>query len=69
MRPPSACVIAKHGGRMRTRYVDQNRNGDHIWYVSDTRRFEDHYPGWRHSYDLERMLVEIAEAQRERAHP
>ena len=37
--------------------------------TGDTRRFEDHYPGWRHSYDLERMLVEIAEAQRERAHP
>jgi CDP-paratose 2-epimerase len=57
------------GRRMRTRYVEQNRNGDHIWYVSDTRRFQDHYPGWRHRYDLERMLVEIAEGQRCRAAP
>jgi len=55
------------GRRMRTRYVEQNRNGDHIWYVSDTRRFQEHYPGWRHRYDLERMIVEIAEAQRRRA--
>jgi CDP-paratose 2-epimerase len=54
---------------MRTRYVEQNRNGDHIWYVSDTRRFQGHYPGWQHGYDLERMLVEISEAQRCRALP
>jgi CDP-paratose 2-epimerase len=57
------------GRPMRTRYVEQNRNGDHIWYLSDTRRFQEHYPGWHQSYDLERMLVEIAEAQRCRALP
>jgi CDP-paratose 2-epimerase len=57
------------GRRMRTRYVEQNRNGDHIWYVSDTRRFQEHYPGWQHGYDLERLLVEITEAQIGRARP
>jgi CDP-paratose 2-epimerase len=54
------------GRRMRTRMVDENRNGDHVWYVSDTRRFQAHYPTWQHTYDLERMLVEIAEGQRVR---
>jgi len=52
------------GRRMRTCYVDQNRNGDHIWYVSDSRRFREHYPGWDHSYDLERMMAEICEGLR-----
>ena len=49
---------------MRTRYVEQNRNGDHIWYVSDSRRFQEHYPQWDHSYDLPRMMVEICEGLR-----
>jgi CDP-paratose 2-epimerase len=67
VREAIALAEAVVGRRMRTRYVEQSRNGDHIWYVSDTRRFLEHYPGWQHSYDLERMLVEIAEAQRCRA--
>jgi len=54
------------GRPMRTRYVEQNRVADHIWYVSDTRRFEEHYPGWAHSYDLERMLVEIEQGLAQR---
>lgn len=49
------------GRTLRTRYVEQNRIGDHIWYVSDTRKFQSHYPEWQYRYDLERILVEICE--------
>ena len=57
------------GRRMLTRYVEENRNGDHIWYVSDTRRFQEHYPGWGHQYTLESMLVEICEGLAGRVAP
>jgi CDP-paratose 2-epimerase len=47
------------GKKMVTRYVEENRIGDHIWYVSDVRRFQSHYPGWRYEYDLRAIVEEI----------
>ena len=47
------------GNRMSHSYSDQNRIGDHIWWVSDTRKFQEHYPNWKWTYDLEKTLVEI----------
>ena len=31
--------------------TDQNRIGDHVWYISDTRKFRSHYPGWSYGYE------------------
>jgi CDP-paratose 2-epimerase len=45
---------------------DQARSGDHIWYVSDVRRFQQDYPEWSFEYDLNRILDEIVDATRER---
>ena len=47
------------GKPMNVVYSDQNRIGDHIWYISDTRKFQAHYPAWSYSYDLNRILREI----------
>jgi CDP-paratose 2-epimerase len=40
-------------------YSEQNRTGDHIWWISDVRRFQADYPGWRYSYDIDAILWEI----------
>ena len=37
----------------------QNRVGDHIWYVSDVRKFQQHYPGWKYEYDIRTTLKEM----------
>ena len=50
------------GRKMNIVYTDQNRIGDHIWYISDTRKFQSHYPGWSYGYDLRRILQEIFES-------
>jgi CDP-paratose 2-epimerase len=42
-------------------YTDDARAGDHIWWISDIRKFERHYPDWRLRYDIEGILVDIAE--------
>jgi CDP-paratose 2-epimerase len=55
------------GGRLETAYVDQNRRGDHICYISDLRKLMDHYPGWKVEISLEQILVEIIEAWKGRA--
>jgi CDP-paratose 2-epimerase len=47
------------GKKMNYTYVDDNRIGDHIWYISDLTKFKSHYPGWNWKYDLESTLVEI----------
>ena len=47
-------------------YVDDNRIGDHIWYVSDLRRFQKDYPDWELKYDVPKIIAEIYEALRER---
>lgn len=50
------------GKKMNTVYVPDNRIGDHIWWISDVRRFRQDYPGWTYRYDLQRTLEEIYNA-------
>ena len=40
-------------------YSEDNRAGDHIWWVSDVRKFQNHYPDWTYRYDLDGLLGEI----------
>jgi CDP-paratose 2-epimerase len=54
------------GRPLQWSYSDVNRAGDHIWWVSDLRRFMAHYPGWSIAYDLPRTLREMVDAQLER---
>jgi CDP-paratose 2-epimerase len=42
-------------------YADQNRTGDHIWWISDISRFSGHYPSWRLAHDVSSILREIYE--------
>jgi CDP-paratose 2-epimerase len=49
------------GRKLHYEYVDRNRIGDHIWYVSDVGKFRAHYPDWSYRYDLEAIFVEIHE--------
>lgn len=44
-------------------YTDENRSGDHIWYISDVRKFQSHYPEWQYKYSLQNILEDIYNAQ------
>ncbi|MDO8607341.1 MAG: NAD-dependent epimerase/dehydratase family protein [Phaeospirillum sp.] len=60
-------VCEKLTGRpMNWSYTDGNRAGDHIWWVSDVRKFQSHYPDWTYKYDLVTLLTEIHDALVER---
>ena len=41
------------------RYVDENRSGDHIWYISSVAKFKEHYPGWDFKYNIDTILEEM----------
>ncbi len=47
------------GRAMMTSYVEENRLGDHQWWISDTGKFQRHYPGWTPIRDIEDILREL----------
>jgi CDP-paratose 2-epimerase len=55
------------GGSLRTEYVDENRRGDHICYISDLRKLQSHFPGWKVEIGLDQILTELIEAWKHRA--
>lgn len=40
-------------------YADDNRIGDHIWWISDIHKFKNHYPEWNLTYGIKDILKEI----------
>jgi CDP-paratose 2-epimerase len=54
------------GREPRINYVEQNRVGDHQWWISGMARFHEHYPDWQLTYDVPRILREIYEANADR---
>jgi CDP-paratose 2-epimerase len=52
------------GRAVDLRLSDQARAGDHIWWISDVRRFQQDYPGWTYRYTLEETVAEIVAAAR-----
>jgi CDP-paratose 2-epimerase len=54
------------GRAMNWTYRDEHRVGDHVWWISDVRRFKSHYPDWRLTYDLRRTMAEIHDTCLER---
>lgn len=52
--------------KMNYSYSDNNRIGDHIWYISDVTKFKSHYPLWNWKYNLEDILVQIHDSMSRR---
>ena len=38
---------------------NNNRTGDHIWYISDVSKFMEHYPQWKYRYDIDLIIDEM----------
>lgn len=49
------------GRRLDWRCIDAPRRGDHIWWITDTRRFREHFPSWQQRYDLRATVEEMLE--------
>jgi CDP-paratose 2-epimerase len=47
------------GKKLKWAYADANRIGDHVWWISDVRKFRHHYPNWQCKYDLQDILLQI----------
>jgi len=59
MREAIAICEELTGRPMDWSYTETHRSGDHIWWISDTRKFQKHFPAWRYTYDLHQIMEEI----------
>ena len=48
-------------------YVDKNREGDHICYISDLSKMRGHYPEWGITKSLDAIFQEIYAAWNRRS--
>jgi CDP-paratose 2-epimerase len=54
------------GKKVNWSYSAANRNGDHIWWISDVRKFRKHYPSWDYKYKLSDIIKNIHDGIRKR---
>jgi CDP-paratose 2-epimerase len=54
------------GNRVKYTLSGDARSGDHIWWISDVRRFQQDYPSWSYAYDMRTTLSEMITAAKER---
>lgn len=51
------------GRKIQWRYMEQNRRGDHICYISDLRKIKAHFPEWSLTRSLDDIIKEMVEAE------
>jgi CDP-paratose 2-epimerase len=54
------------GRRLNFGYNETARIGDHIWYISDTRKFKAHYPKWTITYRIDDIIEDIFVSNRQK---
>ena len=52
-------IEQKKNIKIKINYTSEERVGDHIWYVSDTRKFKKDYPNWTQKYNTKKILDEL----------
>lgn len=55
-------IASISGKQMVYEYSEKNREGDHICYISDLTKMQEHYPKWNITKDLKTTFTEIYES-------
>ncbi len=50
------------GIKIKKKILKQNRIGDHIWYVSNMKKFKKHYPKWKQVYSTRKIINELIQS-------
>jgi CDP-paratose 2-epimerase len=61
-----ASLEALTGKKLAYEYNPQARRGDHICYISDLSKLKSHYPDWRLTYSLARIMEELVRDEYEK---
>ena len=49
------------GLQIKKKILKVNRTGDHIWYVSNMKKFRKDYPNWKQKYSTQKIIKELVE--------
>jgi CDP-paratose 2-epimerase len=52
------------GNKMNFKIINDNRIGDHIWYISNVDKFKNKYQDWNYEYNLKDILIDIFNKQK-----
>ena len=47
--------------KVKRKIIKTNRVGDHIWYVSNMKKFKKDYPKWKQIYSTKKILIELVD--------
>ena len=47
------------GIKIKKKILKQNRVGDHIWYISNTKKFKKKYPNWKQKFSTRKIITEL----------
>ena len=45
--------------KIKKKILKDNRVGDHIWYISNMRKFKKHYPNWKQKFSSKKIIFEL----------
>ena len=45
--------------KIKKKFLKQSRTGDHIWYISNLKKFKKDYPNWKQKYNTKRIIKEL----------
>jgi len=48
--------------KIKKEYINKSRVGDHIWYISDLRKFKKDYPNWKQKYNTKKIIEELIDS-------
>ena len=48
--------------KIKVEYVNKNRTGDHIWYISNLSKFRKDYPNWKQKYNNKKIIEELIDS-------
>jgi len=47
------------GIKIKKKILRKNRVGDHIWYISNTKKFKKKYPNWKQKFSTKKIISEL----------
>jgi CDP-paratose 2-epimerase len=47
------------GIKTKLNYILENRSGDHMWWISDVSKFQEHYPNWKYTFGIQDIIKDI----------
>ena len=47
--------------KIKKKFIQTPRVGDHIWYISNLSKFKKHYPNWKQKYDTIKIIEELVD--------